>query len=178
MRIALHNRGATLLELMLYLGVVSVILIAATLFAGEFVLSQAKAAARFETTRNAKLVAARIAAEVREATDINTGASVFDVHPGTLSLETASAGTDPTVFTVTDGVLTIQQGVGAAIPLTSSSVEVADFVVDDVSVGARTKAVRISITTRYVNPSGLIAFAAESTIQTTVKINKNDGFGN
>jgi len=80
------------------------------------------------------------------------------------------------VFDVSDGVLRVTQGAGTPIALTSSKVTITDFTVENLSSGSKTKAVRIRVTASYTNPSGLVEFAAISTMETTAKVHKDDGF--
>ncbi|KPJ85205.1 hypothetical protein AMJ57_03925 [Parcubacteria bacterium SG8_24] len=171
------SRGATLLELLVYLGLVGFILLAATMFAFEFVAANAKIAAIDEVTRNGRFGLARMALETRVAASIDTVSSVFGSHPGTLALDMDDAGIDPTVFTVSSGTLYVQQGAGAQLPLTSSKVEVTDFVVENVSTGNKTKAVRLNLTLRY-RSGGLQDLVAESTFEVTARVRKGDGFLN
>src|SRR5512142_1154381 len=95
------ERGATLLELVLYVGLVGLALSAGTMFAWEFSLSRAKSAAYAEVVHTARFAVSRMEAEIREASAINAGASVFGSNPGTLSLAAAVVGANPTVFAVT-----------------------------------------------------------------------------
>lgn len=171
------SRGTTILEFLVYVGIIGLVLVTATLFMAEVIHSGAKVDAGAEAAWNGRFAASRVAAEIREATGLNVGSSVFGSHPGTLSLATGVPATDPTVFTVTAGALTMQQGANPAVPLTNGKVEVTDFVVDDVSVAGRTRAVRIRLVTRAKNADELTEQRAEVKIETTVRLQSNDGFG-
>ncbi|MBI4458326.1 hypothetical protein HY633_05165 [Candidatus Uhrbacteria bacterium] len=171
-----ETRGATLLELILYVALVAFILLAATSFAFELSLTRVKNLALEETSRNARFAVSRIATEVREASDINIGSSSFGSHPSVLSLATASAPTNPTVFSVSGSTLNITQGAGSAVALTSPKVEVIEFIVTDLSTAGKTKAYRIHLRLRYANPSSLQSFNADYTFETTAHIQKADGF--
>ncbi|MEY4723405.1 MAG: hypothetical protein RLZZ324_918 [Candidatus Parcubacteria bacterium] len=173
------ERGTTLLEFIIYIGVVGFILSAATMFAGEFVLTQAKSAAIMEVSRNARFAAARVAVAVRESWGIKTASSVFSpTDPGTLTLCTdAPCTSNLTVFTVTNGQLTMQQGAGAAVPLTSSKVKVTSFLLDNLSTGVKTQEVRIHIVAAYNATGALVTYNQSATGETTAKVNKDHGFG-
>jgi type II secretory pathway pseudopilin PulG len=172
------KRGFTLLELLLYVGLVGFILTAATALAFEFVLSRVKTLALEEASRNARFAVARVATEIREASDVNLGSSTFGSHPSTLSLATANGATNPTIFAVSGSALTIQQGAGSALPLTSPKVQVSEFIVTNLSTTGKTKAFRIHLRLNYANPSSLQMFNADYTFETTALIHKNDGFAN
>jgi hypothetical protein len=160
-----------------YIAVISVVLLTATLFASEMLKSQAKASALAEVVRNARFALSRIEIETREASDINTGTSTFGANPSTLSLATATGSTNPTIFTVTNGTLTIQQGVGSAVALTSSKVTVSEFTVDDVSTIGTTRAVRLHIKVIAKNLNNLVEQKAETTVESTIRVQAKDGFG-
>lgn len=172
------QRGFTLLELVIYIAVVGLVLVSATMFSFEFAASQAKSAALEEVNRNARFAVSRIAAEIREAADLNAGSSVFGSNPGTLSLATATGATDPTVFTVTGGTLNIRQGAGPVLPLTSSKVDVTEFTLENLSTAGKTKAVRVRLKVKTRDAAGLQEVAAETVVETTAKLHKNDGFSN
>lgn len=172
-----RDGGFTLLEVLIYFLIVGVVLTAAVSFSFEFVVSKAKGEAIQETERNAHLAMARLAAEVRQAQDINTGSSVFGSNPGTLSLVAANPVDDPIVFSVNGGVLQVQQGAGPVLPLTSSKVQVSEFIVDDLSTAnGRTRLLHLRIRMNYL--SDLDIYAAESVVETTAQIKKADGFTN
>ncbi|MEY4744381.1 MAG: hypothetical protein RL272_326 [Candidatus Parcubacteria bacterium] len=171
-------RGATLLEFLVYVAIIGVVLTTATSFAVEFVNAQAKAAAIAEAVRNARFAASRMEIEIREASDVNAGSSVFGSNPGTLSLATANVGTNPTVFTVSGGALNVQQGGGAVIPLTNSKVDVQEFTVENVSTAGKTKAIRIHLKVAAKNAGNLVEQAASTVVESTVRIESKDGFSN
>lgn len=170
------ERGATLLEFLVYLGIISLVLVSATMFAGEFVLTNAKSVAIMQATRNARFASARVALDIREASGVNTGSSVFGSHPGALSLSSADSGRNPTVFSVLDGALVVQEGSNPPLPLTSDDVTVTEFVVDDISTGVKTRAYRIRLTAEYADQTWA-ATSSSVTFEQTAKVEKDHGFG-
>ncbi len=174
---AASGRGSTLLEMLVYLAVIGIVLVSATAFSYEFVAGRARAAAYQETERNAQLAISRVIAEVRQAQAVNTGDSSFGSHPGRLSLTLADVTKSPTVFYVDAGRLLVQQGAGPALPLTSSKVDVSEFIVDDLSTAdGRSKLVRVRLQTNYL--TDLDIYAAASVVETTAQIKRADGFAN
>lgn len=171
------ERGATILEFLIYVALIGVILVSVTRFAAEFVSTQAKARAVNEVAQNARFAMARMEAEIRGSTGVNAGASTFGSSPGTLSVSMASAGVDPTIFTLTSGALTVKQGTGPVLPLTNGRVEVLEYQVDNVSVTGKTRAVRLHLRVKHKNPGGLEELNAETIVETTVRIPLIDGFG-
>jgi Tfp pilus assembly protein PilW len=173
---ATRDRGATILEFLIYVALVGAILVTVTQFSSEFIAAQAKTLVLNEVAQNARFAVSRMEAEIRGATGVNVGASTFGSSPGTLSISQSAPAVDPTVFTLTSGVLTMQQGAGAAVPITGSKVEVLEFVVNNVSVTGKTRAVQLRLRIRHANSGNLVEFTAETTVETTVRIPLIDGF--
>ena len=171
-------RGSTLLELLMYIALFAIVLVAISYFAMEFMLAVGKAAAMQDVQRNGRFAVARLAIDVREADSINFGSSVFDSDSGTLSLATANAATNPTIYTVTGGVLTVQQGAGAALPLTNSKVQITQFRLENVSPNGRTQSVRVVLTAVSTDTGGTRGLTVQQTFGTTERVRKNDGYSN
>ena len=70
----------------------------------------------------------------------------------------------------------IKRGVETALPLTSSRVEVIDFTLDDLSTLDRTRAVRTSLTVRFLNTGALETFDATIVMSSTTRLWISDGF--
>ena len=107
---------------------------------------------------------------------IDVGGTTFDTNPGVLSLTTSSPATDPTVFRVTDGQLTVQQGAGAEVPLTTSEVEVTEFTVTNLIPHARTQVIRAHLRVRLPSSSSYLELDADVDIDGTFRIRNDNGF--
>jgi len=170
-------RGFTLLEAIIYIGLSGVVLVAVTLFSLEFTLTKSKSTALARANRYVQFASARIAYEIRAADGINYASSVFDANPGTISLETADAGTNPTVISVSGNALVIQQGAGDPVALTPADLEVSNFTVEDVADENSSRSIRYSLNLAYVNPDSLEFSDADASVSTSVRSWRDDGFG-
>ena len=144
-----NKQGFSLLELIVYVGVIAIFLVSVIQFSTAIVQAGEKARILNEVQQNARFAMERMRREVRTADSINTGSSTFGSHPGVLSLEHDSAGSDPTVFDVSGGALRLTQGAGSPADLTSSQVTVTNFVVNNRSVSGRTSNVQIQLTVSW-----------------------------
>ncbi|HEY4497169.1 MAG TPA: prepilin-type N-terminal cleavage/methylation domain-containing protein [Candidatus Paceibacterota bacterium] len=124
----MNNKGFTLVEFLIYIGIVSVILVSITFLTIESVLLGAKSDDAVMLHSSARFAIGRIEEEVRNATNVNEAASVFDVNPGALSLETASPSTNPTIIDVANGILQIKRGTSNAVPLAPSAIRAARLI--------------------------------------------------
>lgn len=173
-RIGVSRRGFTLLEFLVYLLVISALLTAAVGLAIEFTAAQAKNFARQEVERNGRYALARVALEIREASDVNWGDSVFGAAIGRVSLAMTDVGVNPTVLYLDAGRLYAQRGSGPALPITGTNVVVDSFQIDNVTAPNITKSFRLNLELHYAGDNGW--FAADDVFRTTVQVKRGHGF--
>ena len=141
------TRGFSLVELILYTAILSIVVSALTMtgvsLLRTFVYMQASA----DVAETATVALERITREVRFAYNVDTGASSLLTDPGVLVLETTDESGDPTTVTLTlaDGRIYIAEGVDTPSPLTRDSVDITHLVFTH-TIGTNTQAVRIDMT--------------------------------
>lgn len=144
--------GFTILELLLYVGISSTVLLAVSLFLSTILASRVKNAAISEVEGQGAFVADIITQSIRNATGIN--APTFGANGASLSITTPSGSTSPTVFSISAGAIRMTEGVGSAIPITNSHVTVSNFVVTNLSRSGTPGIIHITFTLAFNNPSG------------------------
>jgi len=155
--------GFTLLELLVYIGIVVVVITAVTALTIDLLRGRAKATSLEVVNQNARLVLERMTTAIREANLVNRLDSVFGSSPGRLSLEMPIVGQNPTVFDVVANELRITEGSGGvATPLTSPDVEVASLTFTHLNQ-ATSEGIQISLTVRRKNVSGAPEFTVVQT---------------
>jgi len=112
------QKGVTLLETILYIGIVTIFLSAIIPFAWNIIQGGAKNSTQQEVFTQGQYVADRITYEIRNASDINS------VSPTQISLATATPGTNPTIISLNAGVINMQQGVASPVALNSANTKV------------------------------------------------------
>lgn len=105
--------GFTLLELILYIGIVTILLNALVPFAWNMIEGGVKSATEQEVFTQGQYVADRITFEIRNASDITS------VSPTQISLAEASSVTNPTIISLNAGVINMKQGSATPIALNS-----------------------------------------------------------
>lgn len=129
------SRGFSLIEMVIYAGILSVL----TIVAINATFSTIKSFAEFRVSRDlnssATSLLERITREIRVAHGIDGAQSAIGVNPGRLTLLTEDlGGADTTVeFYVENGTLKIKEGGVAMGALTSSSTAVTNFIVRSLS---------------------------------------------
>lgn len=110
-----QQTGFTLLELILYISIVTIIMAALIPFAWNVITSGTKSTTQQHIFSQARFVSERIKWEIRNATDINF------VNATSISLATSIPATNPTVIDLSGGQIRITQGVGSPIPLLANN---------------------------------------------------------
>lgn len=167
-----NQNGFTLIETLIYGLLVSGMILAAVLFSLNVSDGNEKARAYQEVQQNARMAMERIVQEVRSASDLDSAGSTFNASPGVLSLINNYAAKSPTVFSVSNNILNVQQGAAQPVALTSNLVKVTGLTFTNLSVANRTKNIGISMTVEYINPGNNNLYAASTTIQASAVIRK------
>lgn len=123
-----NRSGFTLLEFLIYIGIVSVVLVAMVLMTTESILLGAKSDALVSLHYSARYALDRIGEEIRNATNINEADSVFGSNPGRLSLVTANPATNPTIIDVSNDAVRITRGANSPTALASIPVRTTQLV--------------------------------------------------
>ncbi len=172
------NEGFTLIEILIYIGLVSVFLIICTSFAWTVINSKIKNQAILEVQQNARFTIERMIQEIHAAEDINIAQSDFNINLALpenngkkLSLKMGDVGVDPTEFDVASNILQIKQGTNGPYALTSSNVRVTDLTFTNLSTSSsKTKNIKIRLTTEHINPENREPWEASITLETTTEL--------
>ncbi len=155
--------GFTLVELILYVGILVILLGASVLSALSAANTRVKALARHEVNYSTQFAQDVLSHTIRRAQSIDSGASTFDNASSVLVLIMDDPLESPTTFELTTGQLTVTRGAGAAIPITTGHVDVPTFQVENLSRGSKVNDVRITLLVEHKNPSNLSQFFADLT---------------
>jgi len=162
------TRGTTLVELLLYLGLLGFVLTSTTAISAGIIQSNQKLHTVDQVQYNTQFVSKKIRQAVRDSIGVNTGASTFDTHPGVLSLEDPDIGENPVLFEISGGRLQVSRGIGSPIFLTTEDVTVTNFVIQDVTPNGKRGSLFIELTIEQNNPSNSHEFDYAQTIEFAV----------
>lgn len=167
-----HNQGFTLIELILYVGIVSIVVTAAVTFAWNIIYSRVRSQIQVEVNQNMKLVANRIAYEIRTASDIAT------VSASTLSLENDDLARNPTEVSIASNKIMIGYGSAGDCPttnpceLTSNNIVANSLTFTDLS-STNAKNVKFSFELSYLNLDNLNEYDSSAQYTTSVTVRSN-----
>ena len=164
----------TLIELILYMALLSIFIGGAVLFAWDIIYGRVKTSAHQEVSENIRLASQRLIHEIRNAEDINSFSAAA------ISLAMADTNRNPTVFDISGGRLRIGYGSSGNCPstspcnLTSNKVTVSTLSFEDLStVDDLSKNIRFTITLERNNPNNRKEWEKSETLTTTVEIKSN-----
>lgn len=141
-----NQAGFTLIELILYMALVSIFISGAILFAWDVIYGQAKSQVQLTVNHNLRFSSQRILYEIRNASDINS------VSGSTISLSMSDPARNPTIFDLSAGQLRIGYGSGGNCPttspcsLTNDQISVTSLNFTDLSSGVTSKNIKFDIT--------------------------------
>lgn len=115
------QKGFTLIELILYIAIVTILLNALVPFAWNMIEGGVKSATGQEVFTQGQYVADRITFEIRNASDINSVSSTQ------ISLATANPATNPTIISLNAGVINLKQGSAPPIALNSANTTISSL---------------------------------------------------
>jgi len=133
--------GFTIIEMIVYIVILTIVAIVVV----TTMLSLSGTYVHFKVTRNISTASLtsldRIVREIREAEQIDDASSVFDTHPGILTILSGDDGTTVVTFDLDGSTLRISEDSVEIGPLTRSEVEVTNLVFrkleGDTAVGVR-----------------------------------------
>ena len=163
------NVGFTLIELIIYLAIVSTVLTALIKYSWNTIELGEKSVTEQEVFANARLVSERIKYEIRNSTGINTVSST------SISLQ-ESGGTDPTVISLSSGNIVITQGVGpTAGPLNSNDISITSLTFTNyTSSNNKTKHIGFSFTAQSTYSGARAEFKISPiTIRSSAEVRSN-----
>lgn len=123
----IQNWGFTLLEVILYVAIVSIFLTALIPLAWNIIGGGVKNSAQQEVFSQARYVSERIKYEIRNADGINS------ISSSSISLDVATAANDPTIITLSGTNVTIKLGTADLVNLNSEDTKITSLAFTDYS---------------------------------------------
>jgi len=147
-----NNQGFSLIELILYIAITSVILVIVSQFMGGILESRVKNRTIAEVEQQGVQIMETITQTIRNAQAITSPSQGNNYSA--LTLDVVNVVDDPTIFDLSAGVVRIKEGTAVAIGLNNSVVEVSNLTFDNLSKTGTPGLVRVEFTIDYINNSG------------------------
>ena len=145
------NKGFTLIELIIYISLSSMMLLSITLFAKMILQVRTKNQVMMEVEQQGIQITQILTHAIRNAENI-----IQPTPPNinsNLILDMLNVSEDPTVFSLDNNVINIQEGVSGQINLSNSRIEVQDLTFQNFSRANTPGIISFSFTLNYNNQS-------------------------
>ncbi len=175
------KKGFTLIELIVYIGISSIVLVTAVNIAWNLIVSNANSQGKSEVYFNSRFALHQLQLQVRAAEDFITGSSTFGSHPGVLTLDYPGEGTDVIFDTYTKNIsvggesvtirkLRIKEGAADYVDITSDKVDIINFTLHDLTRWSEKTNINIELTIEKVNPGGDPNYDASISLETALSV--------
>ena len=144
--------GYTLLELLLYISMYSIIMLSVMGLLFTLLEVRIKSRTEAEVDQQGVQIVHLITQAIRNSDNINSPAA--GASSASLSLDMPGTSLDPTVFDLSSGVARISETGGAAVELSNSLVTVSDLTFTNLTRPQTPGNIRIEFTVTYVNNEG------------------------
>lgn len=156
-----QSPGFTLLELLLYVSLVSIILLIISMFVSALLQSRVKNQTIAEVEQQGLFVMQTMTQTTRNALTVTAPATGTSAAAATLTVLDGTK--SPTIFDLSGGVVRITEGAGTAVPVTSSRLTASALMFQNFSASGTPGTMRIQFTLTAVNPSGRSEFSYAKT---------------
>ncbi len=148
----MKQKGFTLIEILLYVSMVSVMLLVFSQFLGLLFQSRIKSQAILEVESQGTQIVTQITEIIRSADNINT--PTIGTTASSASIDVYSAAADPTLFDLSSGVIRIKEGADSYLNLNNSKVTASDLTFKNLSKTGTPGIITFQFTLTFLNPSG------------------------
>ncbi|MBT4277762.1 hypothetical protein HOD96_03410 [Candidatus Falkowbacteria bacterium] len=165
-----NSNAFTLIELILYIGIASILLVTISSFLFILLESRVKNQTIAEVEQQGIQAMQIITQTIRDAEGVNSPTQ--GTSGSTLSLDVITAGNDPTVFDLSSNTLQITEGSGGAVSITNSRIIVSDLTFRNLSYSNAQGAIKIEFTLTHINPEGRQEYGYSKTFYGSASIRK------
>lgn len=169
----MKSKGFTLVELLVYIAIFAILITTVTLFAIAFIKSTTRGRIKNEVTLGAYSAMKAMIYEIKRANNVYTPTSVFDSHPGQLSLETGQelpGGEEITYldfYLDSDNELYIKRESQDAQILISENLKVTNLEFKHLDSGS--ESVQINLTLEYDTPASEYQYSYSLTSSASIR---------
>jgi competence protein ComGC len=165
----MKKQAFTLVEFLIYLGILSLVLVLTAGFLWDFIFGNIKATSYREVQENGRFALLKITQEIKKATEINSPPP--SSSSSTLSLARIDSHLNPTVFDVINGRLRIRRGLtGTSYYLTSDQVIVSSLQFTNLSYPETPGIIRVEIVLEHINPGNRTEYQTSVNLESSVSL--------
>lgn len=169
------QKGFSLLETIVYLGILGIIISSVVYFFTAAAHSSAKIKSQREVFNNLQAAMDRLAYEIKGAKGVYLPTSILNIHPGQLSLETEKQPpTGETAsyldFYICQNRLCLKRESQNPVFLTSEKTEIANLIFELIATASAVPSIQVNLKIDHKNPSGRKEFTASASTTMAVSL--------
>jgi prepilin-type N-terminal cleavage/methylation domain-containing protein len=164
----LRQQGFTLVEILLYISITAILLLAVSAFLTVLLQTRVESEVRTEVDQQAQHLLQTMGLAIRNAEGISSPTP--GVTGGSLTLDAYDAAADPTVFDLSSGKVRITEGAGSPVDLTSTRVSITSLTFENVTRTDTPGSIRITFTISYNSGSNRQEFNYSNTYYATYSL--------
>ena len=162
------KKGFTLVEVLLYLAILSIVVLAFSSFLFLSYTSRIRASVISEVEQQGDQTMTLITQNIRNAANVSSPLSGSTSN--SLTLTQYTAGVSPTVFDQLGNTMRITEGAGSAINITSNRVNVTNFSFQNLSRPSTPGNIQIKFTLTYASSSNRNEYSYSKTFISTASL--------
>lgn len=174
--------GFTLIELIIYTILFSILIVAGIHFSWQIIHSKTKSSVYLEVQQNARSIISIISQKIRLADDVKLSESIFGENPGKLVLDMPNTEPDITFDTYLKTInlgsqnfeirtLRMQKG-NESVDLTTNRLEVTNLTFLNLTHGSEPKNIKIKLGLKRFNPTNNPNWRAGINLETAASLRK------
>ena len=162
------QNGYTLIELLLYVVIISALLTSITYFFGITVEARAKNQTIAEVNDQGTAAMDYITQTIRNAASVTTPAAAGNGSSLTLVVPTGSL--SPTIFDLSGTTLQVKEGTASPVALTSNDIQITGLTFRNLTRSGTPGAVQVSFTVSRTNPGNRNEYDYQKTFTSTAEV--------
>lgn len=147
-----NQKGFTLIEILLYIGLAALLLASISAFFSLIIRSRVKSQTVSEVEQQGTQIMQIITQTIRSAENINSPSA--GSSSSSLSLDAAGSGADPTIFDTDSGTARIKEGSGSVVSLNNSRIQISNLDFSNLSHSGTPGSIKVRFTLTHQNPGG------------------------
>jgi prepilin-type N-terminal cleavage/methylation domain-containing protein len=155
------QRAFTLVELLVYIAIFAVMIVAVSTFMIQLMQSKAKHIVISEVEQQGLMVMQEITQAIRNAEAITSPTA--GNNSATISIDALATADDPTLFDINSDIIRIKEGTDAYVNLTNSKLTASALNFSNISRASTPGTIKVQFTLTYYNPESTKAFEYEKT---------------
>lgn len=164
------RRGFTLIELILYIGITAMVVVALTRAMLTILGTRERVESVSSVQQELRFVMDRLTYVARGAVAVETGASLFGTGHSVLALSVRGEPDVPVIFSLSGSAIVMREGTGGVLPLTSRRIIVDELLFEPLTASGGSVVLSIRMHARNAAPELRRDDADEMTLETAVTL--------